>query len=148
MSYKIVFHEERCIACGACAVACMDQNDRDPARGDKPFRRCVTEETGSGREVKMTYRSIGCQHCGWAACYYACPQECIERDKETGFVYIDETYCLGCGRCRRACPDQIPVIDRDRKARKCDGCKERVKAGLLPACVKVCPLGALELVKE
>ena len=148
MKYKIIFHEERCIACGACSVACMDQNDRDPGRGDKPFRRCVTEETGTGAEAKMTYRSVGCMHCDRPDCYYACPQECIERDPETGFIYIDETWCLGCGRCRRVCPVQAPVVDGDGKARKCDGCRQRVKAGLLPACVKVCPMKALELIKE
>ena len=143
MTYKIILHEERCIACGACSVACMDQHDRDPARGDKPFRRVETDESGP----VIMYRSVGCDHCDRPACYYACPQECIERDKETGFIYIDQTYCLGCGRCRRVCPVQAPVVDRDGKARKCDGCMDRVKAGLLPACVKVCPMRALELVK-
>lgn len=143
MRYRIVLHEERCIACGACSVACMDQHDRDPRRGDKPFRRSVVEEY----DGVITYRSVGCDHCDHAACYYACPQECIERDRETGFVYIDQTYCLGCGRCRRVCPVQAPVVDRDGKANKCDGCRDRVKAGLLPACVKVCPMKALELVK-
>jgi len=31
---------------------------------------------------------------------------------------------------------------------KCDGCVERVKRGMQPACVKVCPFGALSLVSE
>lgn len=51
-------------------------------------------------------------------------------------------------RFRRVCPVQAPVVDRDGKAPKCDGCRQRVKAGLLPACVKVCPMKALELIKE
>ena len=144
MRYKIVFHEERCIACGACSVACMDQHDRDPRRGERPFRRVETEE----RNGVISWRSVGCMHCDRPDCYYACPQECIERDKETGFVYIDQTYCIGCGRCRRVCPVQAPVVDRDKKASKCDGCMDRVKAGLLPACVKICPMKALELIKE
>ena len=32
--------------------------------------------------------------------------------------------------------------------RKCDACITRQAAGLLPACVKVCPTGALTLVDE
>ena len=32
--------------------------------------------------------------------------------------------------------------------RKCDACIERQKAGLRPACVKVCPTGALTLLTE
>ncbi len=142
MSYKIVFHENRCIACGACAVACMDQKDLD-----KPLRRCYTQEEGSGDAVRMLYRSDGCNHCREAVCMWACPQECIDRDRETGFVVYDNEYCLGCGRCRTVCPEKAPVILRG-KMHKCDGCVDRVKAGLLPACVRVCPLGALELVKE
>ena len=31
---------------------------------------------------------------------------------------------------------------------KCDGCVERVKLGMKPACVKVCPFGALQLLPE
>ena len=31
---------------------------------------------------------------------------------------------------------------------KCDGCVERVKRGMLPACVKVCPFDALKLYTE
>ena len=32
--------------------------------------------------------------------------------------------------------------------KKCDACLERQKAGLMPACVKVCPVGALTLLDE
>ena len=31
---------------------------------------------------------------------------------------------------------------------KCDGCNERVKQGLEPACVRVCPFDALALATE
>ena len=31
---------------------------------------------------------------------------------------------------------------------KCDGCLTRVKHGLEPACVRVCPFGALQLVEK
>ena len=27
-----------CCGCGACAIACMDQNDYDPKTGNAPFR--------------------------------------------------------------------------------------------------------------
>ena len=29
---------DKCVACGACAIACMDQNDIKPDEGEKPFR--------------------------------------------------------------------------------------------------------------
>lgn len=143
MAYKIRLNAGRCIACGACTVACMDQNDTD-----LPLRRCVTVEEGRGTDVKMTYLSLSCRHCAGAPCLAACPRGCITRDGETGFVVYDNTECTGCRRCLRACPYNAPVFDRDRKMRKCDGCNERVRHGLLPACVKVCPLDALALTVE
>lgn len=140
MSYRFVFDPSRCSACGACAVACMDQNDRDT-----PFRRCETRETGRGGDVKMQYLSIGCLHCENAPCIEACPMGCITRDAETGFVLCDNAACVGCRRCEAVCPVAAPVFDPDGKMRKCDGCITRVKAALPPACVRACPFGALGL---
>ena len=36
----------------------------------------------------------------------------------------------------------------DGKMRKCDACIGRQKAGMKPACVKICPTGALVLLDE
>lgn len=47
-----------------------------------------------------------------------------------------------------ACPYGVPSFGYDGKMRKCDACIERQKAGLVPACVKVCPTGALTLLTE
>ena len=47
-----------------------------------------------------------------------------------------------------ACPYGVPGFGEDGKMRKCDACMERQKAGLTPACVKVCPTGALALLTE
>lgn len=44
--------------------------------------------------------------CGCSACYSVCPQKAISMaDDEHGFCYpnIDETKCVDCGLCRKAC---------------------------------------------
>ena len=48
---------EKCVACGACAIACMDQNDLFPSKGDAPYRWVGTlePELGDGR---FNYLSI------------------------------------------------------------------------------------------
>ena len=113
---KIVLDKEKCSECNICRIACMDQND---GLGNVP---------------------ASCVHCG--ICIDVCPMECISRDEKTGFVVYDSTDCIGCGACRDACPLSVPQIECG-KMHKCDGCNERVKAGLEPACVRSCPVGAL-----
>ena len=127
MRYYIDLDIDRCIACGACTVACMDQNDIDLSDSGLPLRRCVTEETGRGKDAKMRYLSISCMHCDDAPCIEACPFGCISRDEETGFVLCDNSRCVGCRKCVRVCAVSAPVVDRYRKMQK------------------VCPMSALEL---
>ena len=133
---RIVFDTGKCAGCNICAIACMDQNDYDPKCGSEPFRTVVTtEKDGLFRSV-----SQACVHCG--QCIDVCPLECIKRDPVTGFVTVDNAECIGCGACADICPVSAPKIT-DGKMRKCDGCNERIKAGMLPACVRACPTGAL-----
>lgn len=59
------------------------------------------------------------------------------------------TNCIGCHSCAMACPFAQPCFNgASGKMTKCDGCVDRVKHGLKPACVKVCPFGALQLLPE
>ena len=41
---KIDLDISRCCACGACAVACMDQNDIDVENGLRPFRSVFRDD--------------------------------------------------------------------------------------------------------
>ena len=148
MKYLIDLDLRRCVACGACTVACMDQNDIEPQFGDRPLRRVTAVEEGEGSGSVFTYLSMACMHCSDAICIAACPVGCISRDEETGFVVYDNARCIGCRSCALACPFGAPTFDRSGKMRKCDGCNDRVKAGLEPACVRVCPVSALKLTTE
>ncbi|MDE6937714.1 MAG: 4Fe-4S binding protein, partial [Lachnospiraceae bacterium] len=78
----------------------------------------------------------------------ACPCNCLSKDKETGFTVCDNTNCIGCHSCAMACPFGAPSYRGDGKMVKCDGCAERVKHGLEPACVNNCPTGALRCMEE
>lgn len=140
MSGRFEFLAGRCTACGACVVACMDENDVDLHAGDRPFRRCLTREEADGA---AQYLSLGCMHCADAPCIAVCPRGCITRDGATGLVLCDSTRCIGCRRCERACPSRAPVFGPDGRMRKCDGCIDRVRAALAPACVRACPFDAL-----
>ena len=136
----IRFDAEKCTACGACAVACMDENDVDVERGDKPFLLVYrTEENGRSR-----YHREACRHCADAPCAEACPMGCLYKDEATGLTLYDVTACIACGACADACPwDAIGLRGDPPGMGKCHGCYPRITAGLEPTCVLACPTGAL-----
>lgn len=139
---------KKCTACGACAVACMDQNDIDTEKGIRPFRTVFDLENSRACKsvTKYVHVSIACMHCTDAPCVTACPCACIRKDEETNLTVYDNTGCIGCHSCAMACPYGIPAFNEEGHMQKCDGCAVRVRHGLEPACVRVCPSGALRLV--
>ena len=131
---------DRCVGCYSCVVACMDQNDIDPIATGYMWRDISTL---SGKE-KIQYASLACMHCEDAPCAVACPTGAVSVDSETNFVGSDKSKCIGCHSCVMACPFGAPRFDGDGKMEKCDGCSVRVKCGLIPACVRICPTKALK----
>jgi carbon-monoxide dehydrogenase iron sulfur subunit/anaerobic dimethyl sulfoxide reductase subunit B (iron-sulfur subunit) len=136
------FDVSKCSGCGACAVACMDQNDIDIAGGQAPLRR-ITETDSLIGDAVCTCVSIACMHCNNAPCVAACPRGCITKNPETDLTVYDDTDCVGCRNCAEACPFDAPVFGPDGKMQKCNGCFERVRRDMAPACTGVCPTGAL-----
>ena len=70
-------------------------------------------------------------------------------DPDTGIVYIDEEFCIGCGLCAKNCKfeDSRIWIKKDKvrknwKAVKCDLCRGNPEG---PQCVKWCPVQCIGL---
>ena len=150
MGYVFVFDEDKCCACSACVIGCIDQNDIGIREGELPFRKTFDNEVDlPDGELYCAYLSAACMHCTDAPCIAACPVGCLKKNPETGFTIYDNTNCIGCKSCALACPFGAPRYRKtDGKMVKCDGCNERVKNGLKPACVRACPFGALTCVTE
>lgn len=144
--YAIDLDITKCISCGACSIACMDQNDFQVKEGQRPFRNVFDLEMEQKGEVKYSHLSLACMHCSDAPCITACPSACLRKDPETNLTVYDTTNCIGCHSCAMACPYGIPSFGENGKMIKCDGCYVRVHHGMLPACVKACPVKALQLV--
>ena len=101
---------------------------------------------------RWSYVKYSCMHCQEPSCVSVCPVSAMTKDKLTGIVDYDSSKCIGCRYCQIACAFDIPRFQWDRKAPqivKCDMCKHtnlRVKG--IPACVEVCPAGALSFGKR
>ena len=99
-------------------------------------------------EILRGYRPllylIQCQHRDVAPCITMCPTGASYKDVD-GLVMIREELCIGCKYCMVACPYEVRWLDKETDLpEKCmgDECLSRVKAGLDPVCVAVCPADA------
>ena len=142
MKLRLKLDVDKCVACGACVVACMDQNDID-TDVTSPLRRIAEYD----RNGEYYYISVSCMHCDDAPCIEGCPSGVLRKDPLTDLTVYDNTNCIGCRSCSMACPVGAPSV-RDGKMIKCDGCIVRQEFGYEPACVLVCPTGALKMIDE
>ncbi len=126
----------KCIGCEACEAVCKFLYSNP---------RIVMLRSNTGM-----VRPLYCMHCEPAFCMRACPQGALSRDSD-GAVILDHMRCRGCltMNCLLACPyaaffstGKSVLVD------KCDLCKSRRKHGLGPACVEMCPCGAIKLVRR
>ena len=145
---RIRFDRERCTACCACVMACMDEKNTELEQGERALRQVYTEELFRDGQVSFRFHSDSCIHCRIPACVSACGKGCLYREEESGLVLYDTAACDGCGRCLEACRMGAISLDKSGKIQKCDGCIERQRAGKIPACVRVCPTGALYLEED
>ncbi len=143
MEKTLLLDMSRCVGCGACVVACQDQNDLFPEQGMPAFRRMYQIEDGGPSGSVIHYLTVSCRHCEDSPCLIGCPTGAIFRDEQTGAVLVDQARCIGCHSCALACPFGVPRYDADDLMRKCTLCHGRVRESLKPACVKACPFGAL-----
>jgi anaerobic dimethyl sulfoxide reductase subunit B (iron-sulfur subunit) len=143
MRAQFTFHPERCLGCGACVMACVNEKGID-IDTMQPYRLMKQNEYyGDGRE-EIIWFVHGCMHCPEHPCVDACPKKCFSVDDMTGTVVLDNTECIGCHKCERVCAYGALQF-RDRHADKCDGCRERLQMDMLPLCVLACPRQALTI---
>jgi DMSO reductase iron-sulfur subunit len=142
--YAFAFDVTRCSGCMACVVACQDQNDLDAIEA-VAFRHVTTSETGAYPSARIDHFSLACQHCGDAPCVPACPTAAIHRRGQDNVVVVDRDLCVGCHTCQLTCPFGAPTFPEDGRMAKCDLCHTRREHGMKPACVLVCPSGALDV---
>lgn len=127
---------DNCTGCQSCTVTCSLVKE-------KVFSKKKTHISILKDESRCLAVPLICEHCESPPCMDECPVDAISKDPETGIVRIDAATCVGCEKCRWACPFGVTVIGmRDRIAVKCDLC------GGSPACVEVCLTKALQYVSR
>lgn len=110
------------------------------------------------------YFPVACQQCERPPCVKVCPVKATWKEPD-GIVAIDYDWCIGCRCCMTACPygarhfnwtePGLPASEINPETEylgnrprpkgvveKCSFCIQRVRKGLYPKCVEVCPVGA------
>lgn len=158
--YAMLIDLERCIGCGFCVQACKAENDvprestfvrtwveryvlkvDETVHVDSP--EAAIEGFPNDIPADEIFRSFFvpklCNHCARPPCVQVCPVGATFRTKE-GVVLVDRKYCVGCRYCIEACPYGARYLHPEfHVADKCTFCYHRIRRGLRPACVEVCP---------
>ena len=135
-----VVDQTRCIGCHACTTACKSENEV-PVGVTRTYVKSA--DVGLFPQVRRVFQVTRCNQCANAPCTVACPTRAMFR-RSDGIVDFDKSICIGCKACMAACPyDAIFINPQDRSAEKCNMCAHRIEMGLEPACVTVCPTGAI-----
>ena len=140
MKYGFVIDNRKCIGCHACTVACKAEHDV-PVGVNRTWVKYI--EKGSFPDTRRHFSVMRCNHCDDAPCIEICPVSSLFR-REDGIVDFDSRRCIGCKACMQACPyDALYIDPQTHTASKCNYCAHRIDIGLEPACVNVCPEGAI-----
>ena len=137
--YAMAIDTRKCVGCTACVFACKQEN-----RVPEGYCRDWIEQQVWGRypELRMENRSQRCQHCDRPPCVYACPTGASYRGIG-GITLVDKDKCTACKACIAACPYDARYLHPDGYIDKCTFCEHRVRNGMLPACVQICPTSCL-----
>jgi len=149
-----------CIGCRACQIACKQWNQlpatKTENRGgfqnpeDLSFYTYklvrFSEHRGDDGKPVWHFFPDQCRHCIDPPCREAAEDpDAIIVDELTGAVlYTDKVQKENSQDVRDSCPYNIPRAEPGTGyMAKCTMCVDRVRNGLLPACVAVCPTGAM-----
>ena len=107
MRFGMVIDLQRCVGCGACALACKaEHNTRVRGNGQSyNYADFLIRTEGAFPNTTQSVLPVLCNHCSDAPCVKACPQDpkAIFKTPE-GITMHDPDRCIGCRMCQDACP--------------------------------------------
>jgi Fe-S-cluster-containing dehydrogenase component len=137
--YVMAIDTRKCVGCTACVFACKQENDVPEGY----CRDWIEQEVaGTYPVLTMENRSQRCQHCDNPPCVYACPTG-ASHVGPGGITLVDPDLCTGCKACIAACPYDARYLHPEGFVDKCTFCEHRVRVGMEPACVAICPTRSL-----
>ncbi len=158
--YAALVDVSRCTACRGCQVACKQWNENPaektvqvgtyqnpPDLSSLTFTIVRFKENLVGGEVVWNFFKDQCRHCLEPPCKEVAgtvTNGAVLQDASGGVIFTEKTKAIDYDEIRDACPYDIPRQDQATGILyKCTFCNDRIANGMLPACIKACPTGAL-----
>lgn len=112
--YGMAIDLDKCTGCGACSVACQQENNVSFRPDESHKLRTLSwmtlyrlENGGDYPDYRAAMLPRPCMHCDSAhhsPCTFVCPVNATIRDERTGIVDHVAVRCIGCRYCMVACP--------------------------------------------
>jgi molybdopterin-containing oxidoreductase family iron-sulfur binding subunit len=110
--WGMVVDMDRCIGCGACAVACYAENnigivgEARVLEGREMAWMAIERYKDPDDPTKITFLPLMCQHCNNAPCESVCPVYAPHHNKE-GMNNQIYNRCIGTRYCSQNCPYKV-----------------------------------------
>ena len=105
MRFGMVIDLQRCVGCGACAIACKAENNTRTRGDGQSFNWAdfVMKTEGTFPNVTHWVMPVLCNHCSEAPCVEACPvnPKAMFKTPE-GVTMHDSALCIGVERAMLA----------------------------------------------
>jgi len=114
--YAMVIDLQKCVGCGACALACKTENNTALRRNGQTFNWAdfIHETIGTFPNTRYRTMPVLCNHCSNAPCVEACPVEPKAMYKTPdGITMHNDERCIGCRACQEACPYSMEEVEKD-----------------------------------
>jgi len=112
--YGMVIDLQKCVGCGACALACKAENNTRGRADGQSYNWADFIIKGDGTFPNLTHTTIPvlCNHCTNAPCVDNCPVSPTAMFKaDDGTTLHNQERCIGCRSCQMACPYSAEELD-------------------------------------
>lgn len=111
----MVIDLQKCVGCGACALACKTENNTQGRNRGQTFNWAdfYIKEEGKFPNIHAETIPTRCNHCTDPECIKGCPKPQALYKSEEGLTLFNYKYCIQCKKCQEKCPYSAKDVDKE-----------------------------------